>query len=302
MDWENERYVRSYTRETVDDIALSWEARALWDRLLLRFDRAGVLEIGRHGWKGLAGLVRMPPSVVERAGFELLEDGRVEVRGTSLIAPNFIDAQEAKQSDKLRQRESRARRRDQARAKNLGFFPADPNVTKRDDKSHGVSTKRDVPSQNVTTSHTRSHGVTPSLAVPSLASKSTSPTSGPSKAKAKKKADNRKVKSKKRLPLPFTVGDLVEAFKRGAGDMFLEATWDNGLAKPLTDLIRRLDEQNKTLADVQAAGKTILTYPEPLGVKWLAKSGNLFDAIAKAESGGRSRRRTAAQDGYTEIE
>ena len=134
MDWSNERYVRLYTRETVDDALLSWEARALWHELLKRFDRAGVVEVGPHGWRGVAVLVRIPPEIVERAGAELEQDGRIERRGDYLLAPNFIEAQEATFSDRQRKAESRARRRDEARARDLGI------VTKRDTLSGGDRT------------------------------------------------------------------------------------------------------------------------------------------------------------------
>ena len=126
MDWSNERYVRVYVRETIDDISLSWEARAIWAELIKRFDRAGVIALGRQGvnWtKGLAALIRIPLNVVEDHFHELLEDGRVEIREEDgqawAVAPNFIEAQEAKQSDSHRQREYRARRREKALAGQL---------------------------------------------------------------------------------------------------------------------------------------------------------------------------------------
>jgi hypothetical protein len=170
MDWENERYVRVYVRETVDDAVLSWEARALWDAMIKRFDRAGVIDTGDHGWKGVALLVRMPIDVVEKAGAELLRDGRVENRQGYLIAPNYIPAQEAKQSDRQRQSESRARKRDQVMALVLGvgedkreMLLLPESVTNRDDLSQNVTETAEC----VTDGHTPSHYVTPSLAVPS---------------------------------------------------------------------------------------------------------------------------------------
>lgn len=149
MDWENERYVRLYTRSTVDDSVLSWQARALWHELLRKFDRSGVIDLGRHGTKGISALVGIPSDVVTGALLELAEDGRVgfNEEGTRLLAPNFLEAQEAKQSDKLRQARSRESRR-----------ALSQNVTECHDSSHGV-----------TSGHTVSQPVTPSLAVPSLA-------------------------------------------------------------------------------------------------------------------------------------
>ena len=171
MDWENERYVRRYVRETVDDAVLSWEAKALWAFLLDRFNRAGILPMGVHGWKGVAVLVRMPYAVVAPAAEELLADGRVQVRGTHLIAPNFMEAQEAKQSDKQRKAESRARQRDKVLAEKLG-------VTICDDTTGVESQNRTETAESVTAGHTASRLVTPtlpvlSLAVPSLPENST---------------------------------------------------------------------------------------------------------------------------------
>ncbi len=148
MDGANERYVRIYTRDTVAWLALSWEARALMLMLLRKVDRAGLLALGRHGAKGLAVVVGMPPAVVASALAELVEEGTVELRDSLLVIPNFIEAQEAAQTDAHRARESRARRRDSART-----MPAAESVTNRDDSI----TKRDA---NVTRRHTTSHDVT----------------------------------------------------------------------------------------------------------------------------------------------
>lgn len=149
MDWPNEVYVRVYTRETDDDLALSWQARALWDAMMKRFDRSGIIATKR-GARGLSALVRIPPNVVEDALPELLTDGRVvEVEG-GYLAPNFTAAQEAVKSDKLRQKESRERRRSEKL----------PNVTNRD----GDVTFRDgnhlAPLVGVTDRHALSRDVT----------------------------------------------------------------------------------------------------------------------------------------------
>jgi hypothetical protein len=115
MDWSNEDYVRVYTRETPDDIDLSWEALALWRALLTKFDRSGLLPV-RNGWASVAKLVRWPVDVVERAGPELVRDGRVRSVDAGLFAPNFMAAQTASKSDRARQKELRDRRREEAAA------------------------------------------------------------------------------------------------------------------------------------------------------------------------------------------
>lgn len=113
MDWSNEPYVRMYTRETADDFELSWEALALWRALLCKFDRSGLME-ARNGWTSVARATRIPIEIAERAGAELIADGRVRLVKAGVFAPNFVAAQTASKSDKVRQRESRDRRRDRA--------------------------------------------------------------------------------------------------------------------------------------------------------------------------------------------
>lgn len=113
MDWSNEPYVRMYTRETADDFELSWEALALWRALLCKFDRSGLME-ARNGWTSVARATRIPIDVAERAGAELIADGRVRLVKAGILAPNFVAAQTASKSDKVRQRESRDKRRERA--------------------------------------------------------------------------------------------------------------------------------------------------------------------------------------------
>lgn len=115
MDWANEDYVKVYTRETADDLELSWQALALWRAMLLKFDRSGLIAV-RNGWSSVARLVRMPDDVVQEGGAELVRDGRVVMVDGGIFAPNFTDAQTTPKSDKVRQRESRDKRRAHAAA------------------------------------------------------------------------------------------------------------------------------------------------------------------------------------------
>lgn len=118
MNWSDERYVRVYTRDTADWVDLGWEAQALLLLLMRKVDRAGVLDLGRRGEAGLANLLRMPLDVLQRSLVTLEADGCVtrSHTGSQLVLPNFLAAQEARQSDRQRQHESRARRRDAAKS------------------------------------------------------------------------------------------------------------------------------------------------------------------------------------------
>lgn len=163
MRWEDERYVRVYTRDTVDWQGLSFDAQALFILLLRKVDRAGLLDLGKPGKRGVAVAIgharewaRLEPALEE-----LLTDGCVRLvdDGRRMLVPNFLAAQEAKASDKSRQQKSRETARDVAAA---------GHIISRDESSHGV-TDSHISGQNVTTGHATSRPVTPSRAVPSRA-------------------------------------------------------------------------------------------------------------------------------------
>lgn len=144
MDWSNERYVRLYTRDTPEWLWMAWQGRALWPLLIRKIDRAGVLAT-KLGSKGVAVLVGLPSDVVEVGVQALIEDGCLEIHDLGYVVPNFITAQEARSSDRMRQTKSR--------------------------ESYRGVTKRDRSSRVVTEGHQSSRLVTPSLAEPSLANK-----------------------------------------------------------------------------------------------------------------------------------
>lgn len=144
MRYEDEPYVRLYKRETPEWTLLEWQARLIHPLVLKHMDRAGLLELGKSGWKALASLLRVPLAFVEVAMPVLLEDGCVALApdgkgGQVIFAPNFIEAQEASQTDAGRKRAQRERARDRARAATLGLV--DPYtgrpVTKRDTSGGG---------------------------------------------------------------------------------------------------------------------------------------------------------------------
>lgn len=121
MRWEDERYVRIYTRDTPSWMLLSWDAQALFLQLLRKCDRAGIVDLGRHGARAIAVLVGRPQlwePQLRAALEELIAECCVlcDDAGEHLVIPGFIEAQETMQSDRLRQRESRERRRDLIRA------------------------------------------------------------------------------------------------------------------------------------------------------------------------------------------
>lgn len=146
LDWGDERYVRMYTRDTPDFLVLSYEAQGLLELIMRKLDRAGVLPLGKQGKRGVAIAIGHPQrwETIAPALEELLDDGCLVVAGAALVMPNFLEAQTAVQSDRMRQQVHRERRRDLARAQEAGL----------------PVTLRDVESQPVTESHVRSRGVT----------------------------------------------------------------------------------------------------------------------------------------------
>jgi len=152
MNFEDERYVRVYVRDTVTWKLMGWQARCLLPLLLRKVDRAGCVDLDGAGAEGVAALVEIPLEVAEPGFKSLLARGVVEVRGDTLIFPKFMAAQEAKQSDKVRQQESRARKRDTVLRRD--------SVTERDSQSQTVTPGHES-QQNVTAGHTESQDVTP---------------------------------------------------------------------------------------------------------------------------------------------
>ena len=141
--WSDERYVKVYTRDTPDWLALGWEARALFWELLRKSDRAGLFELGKSGNRGISAVTLIPVEVVDRALPVLLSDGCVELHGTYLLIRNFIEAQEAYQSDNARQHKSRETARDKARRESVkpshGVTDTVAGVTPCDAKADSVT-------------------------------------------------------------------------------------------------------------------------------------------------------------------
>jgi hypothetical protein len=112
VDWSNEQYVRLYIRDTKTWLKLRWEGQSLFMMLLRKVDRAGVLDDIDDPVGDLALITGLPEEHV-KVGLERLlkPGGPVEINGKTLVIPNFIEANEAPKSDRLRAREYRERRK-----------------------------------------------------------------------------------------------------------------------------------------------------------------------------------------------
>jgi hypothetical protein len=100
--WEDERYVRIYTRDTTTWKLLPWQSKALLLLLLRKADRAGIIDLDEDAYDGIAAITDMPRELVDAAMPELLRRGIFVISGNKLVAPKFVEAQEAAASGKLR--------------------------------------------------------------------------------------------------------------------------------------------------------------------------------------------------------
>ena len=158
MRWEDERYVRLYTRDTTTWKLLKWEGRTVLMHLLRKVDRAGILDVEGHPAECVAAVADIPLDIAERGLAQLLDRKVFERQGDALVMPNFLTAQECMQSDAARKRSQRER----DRAKAL------EGVTPRDQASRHVTVGH-ATGQKVTNGHAESHAVTVGHSVPSLA-------------------------------------------------------------------------------------------------------------------------------------
>lgn len=143
MDWANEKYVRLFIRDTTTWKLLPWQSRALLPLVMRKLDRAGIIDLGQDGEEGLAAVVEVPLEFLQAGLPSLLKRDVLRLLAGRLVMPNFLAAQEARQSDAQRKRESRENQR-------LAAMKSQP-VTDGQELSQ---------SQTVTTCHTPSGSVT----------------------------------------------------------------------------------------------------------------------------------------------
>lgn len=149
MDWENENWIKMYTRDTADVIAIGPEGRAIWRELLCKLDRSGTIDIPDGDLVVLADILRIPIEWFTIGFPKILSRGMAQYRSGRLIVPNFMPAQESRSSDAQRQRDSRARRRAAALTQlDLPTPHPDQNVTEEVSRnvtgaSHAVTSRVD---------------------------------------------------------------------------------------------------------------------------------------------------------------
>lgn len=142
MDWSNEEWRKVYIKDTPDIIAVGWEGRLVLWELIRKVDRSGVISIGINDDDLLAELLRVPIEILRTGLARILARGVAVRVEAGICVVNFVEAQEARTSDRLRQKMTRDRHRERHIA------------------SHDV-TARHTESQHVTQSHIASREVTP---------------------------------------------------------------------------------------------------------------------------------------------
>jgi len=149
MRWEDERWVKVYTRDTPSWLSLSFEAQSLLLLLFRKVDRAGLLPLGPLGRRGVAVVIGHGPrwAQLESALDELIASGTVAIRETVLVVPNFLEAQETPASGAQRARECRARARDVCNAESRNVTITERNVTQ--ESQNVTEPSRSVTSRNV---------------------------------------------------------------------------------------------------------------------------------------------------------
>lgn len=115
MNYPDERWVKLYTRQTVNRKLLCWQGKAFLGVLMCYVDRAGRLDAEGDVVEGVAALTEMPAEFVRAAlygtdsGDGLTTRGTVTVRDGVVTLPNWREAQEAHLSNKARQSRHRER-------------------------------------------------------------------------------------------------------------------------------------------------------------------------------------------------
>ena len=108
-DWSEERWVKSYTRDSAPWLALDWRARGLWCLLQRVCDRRGYVDLGTAGKRALAVLLRADEASITGPLAELVEAGMVVEVERGLTLADFEAQQTARASDAARQRAKRER-------------------------------------------------------------------------------------------------------------------------------------------------------------------------------------------------
>jgi hypothetical protein len=92
--WEDEPYVRVYSRKDIDWKLLGWEGRTVHWHLRCEATGAGAIELGGlDPVAGVALLTDVPSAVVAIGLPRLLEAGTLVLEGQTLVFPDWLESQ-----------------------------------------------------------------------------------------------------------------------------------------------------------------------------------------------------------------
>lgn len=134
MDFEDEHYVRIYTKDTKTWLRWGWEGQTVFQFVMRKFDKAGILDDIDDPVEDVALLTGLPVEIVRVGLARVLKSETFILRGRRLLSPNYIKGQTAKRSDAARAKDSRDRRRAHAMQE-----PESHDVTPRHAASHNVT-------------------------------------------------------------------------------------------------------------------------------------------------------------------
>ncbi len=146
MNYDEEIWVKVYTRDTASWMALSWQARGLSLEIARKLPKAtGELSLGRKGLSAIAPLVRATWEEIEPFVMELIDDGRLVYDAVRQVItdPQHVERQSAMTAGAERTRRWRT---SQAASVETPTSPTSPNVTDVTD----VTDRHTVTSPNVT--------------------------------------------------------------------------------------------------------------------------------------------------------
>lgn len=112
MNYDDENWIKVYTRDTAGWLAASWQSRGLALEIGRKLPKgSGELSLGRRGLEALASLLRAPWSEIEPFIRELIADGRLEYDEDAQVIrdPQHVERQNAVTSSAERKRRERER-------------------------------------------------------------------------------------------------------------------------------------------------------------------------------------------------
>ena len=150
MNYEDESYVRIYTRDDATWKRLRFAGQTLYMHLMRKVDRAGVLDgldpVDPAG--DIEVLVDVPRALVEEGLARMLAAKVAELHEGTLVIVDYVASQTAHKSSTTRSRDSRERRAAEARRRCIAAVPAAPSDAPLPSGAGRDETQRQSPERN----------------------------------------------------------------------------------------------------------------------------------------------------------